>query len=90
MSVRRPNVYQCPHLDTCIFPVDETHFKGKEATANSPEIIAHCREVSLTPKHPQYMQCQGYKQMNELPRNWFKQIYKAGQDIGMRSSRQRV
>lgn len=90
MSVRRPNVYQCPNLENCIFPVDETHFKGKEATDTSPAIIAHCRELSLVDKHPQYLQCQGYTQMNDLPRNWFKRIYKAGQDIGMRSSRQRV
>ena len=78
MSVRRPNVYQCPHIDTCIFPVDETHFN------------AYCREVATTLKHPQYEQCQGYQQMNDLPRNWFKRSYKKGQDIGMTKARHRV
>ena len=77
-DARRPNVYQCPHLEDCMFPVDETHF------------TTHCREVAVTPKHPQYEQCQGYTQMNDLPRNWFKRIYKQGQDIGMRVARHKV
>jgi len=77
MSVSRPNVYQCPHLETCVFPVDEAHFK------------THCREVSPTVKHPQYEQCQGYQNMNDLPRNWQKRIYKQGQDDAMRSARYR-
>lgn len=76
-DVRRPNVYQCPHLETCIFPVDETLF------------TTHCREVSATSKHPQYEQCQGYQQMNELPRNWFKRGYKQRMDTYMQSSRSR-
>ena len=72
------NVYQCPHIESCIFPVDETHFN------------THCKEIAATPKHPQYEQCQGYTQMNDLPRNWFKRSYKQGQDIGMGRARHRV
>ena len=77
-DVRRPNVYQCPHIDTCIFPVDEAHFN------------THCREHSASPKHPQYEQCQGYQQMNDLPRNWAKRGYKMTQDVGMSKARHRV
>lgn len=75
---RRPYIYQCPHLETCVFPIDEAFFK------------ANCREYSAVAKHPQYDQCQGYLQMNNLPRNWFKRLYKAGQDVGATKARFRV
>ena len=75
---KRPNIYLCPHIDTCVFPIDEAHFS------------ANCREFSATAKYPQYEQCQGYLQMNDLPRQWNKRVYKQTQDIGQSKSRYRV
>ena len=74
---RRPSVYICPHLETCVYPIDEAHFHS------------HCREYSESVKHPQYEQCQGYPQMNDLPRNWNERLYKDRQDTGMQRSRKR-
>jgi len=87
-DTRRPNIYHCPYIETCIFPVDEVHFKGTTSPETGAVIIpGHCREYSATVKHPQYLQCQGYQQMNDLPRNWYKRIYKQGQDAGMQIAR---
>ena len=75
---RLPNIYKCPHIETCIAPIEQEYFQ------------THCREYSATPKHPQYEQCNAYNDMSRLPRMWNRRVLKSIQDQGMSRARHRV
>jgi len=75
---RRPHLYQCPYIETCVFPVEEDYYK------------TYCREYSQVAKNPEYEKCQGYVEMSKLPRNWHKRTYQQTENIGQSKARFRV